>query len=701
MADATEDIVKEALDAFQVAQDAESDNRKRAEEDIEFGRLSCQWPQWARTQRDIDGRPCMTFNKFGPTIRQVINDARMNRPSTTVLPLDSGADKETADVLTGLVRNIETSSDADVAYDTAIEFAASGGFGYWRVNTEYAVNALDEDGIRGLGTSAFDQNIFIRPVPNPFSIYGDPYSQAADSSDWMTAFAVEQITKKQFADRYPDANPVDFSGAEWTEIREPWIIEDTVQIAEFWKREKVIKQAYAIQLPPTEDAPGDTVIMFEEELTKEILSTGIQVIGQPRPVMTFKVTQHLISGVEELKRIDWPGAYIPIVPVYGDEVNLKGKRHFRSLIHDAKDAMMKYNFWSTTATELVALAPKAPYIGEEGAFDVGNDKWQTANNQSHPYLEFKSGKQPPARQPFVGVPAGVLQEALTASDEIKAITGIYDASLGARSNETSGVAIRTRQMEGDVATFHFIDNQTRAIRHSGRVIVDLIPKVYSTPRMIRILGEDGSTEEKPINQPYNVQTGQPMPGAGMSGDMAGMLRIHDVRVGRYDVTVKAGPSFTTRREEAAAQMMDMMKAFGPETGKLFGDLLAKNLDWPGADEIAERLKKMLPPELQDKHGNVPPEIQAQMQQMGQAIQQLQQALQQATSEKDLKARETAVEEYNAATDRMKVVAQFMDPAVFQQILAGLVQDLAVTEASLAPAAQNFPMGSVAPMGQAA
>lgn len=681
-----DDIVKEALDAFDIVQDAESDNRKYAEEDIEFGRLSNQWPDWARRQREAEGRPCLTFNKFGPTIRQVINDARMNRPSTTVLPLDSGADKETADVLTGLVRNIETSSDADVAYDTAIEAAASGGFGYWRINTEYAVNALDEDGIRGLGASAFDQNIFIRAVPNQFSVYGDPYSQAADSSDWMTAFVVEQLTKKQFETRYGDAAQVDFSGAEWTDVREPWVIDDTIQIAEFWKRERIIKQAYAVQLPGSENDPGDTVIMFEEELTKEILSTGIQVIGQPRPVASFKVTQHTISGVEELNKVDWPGAYIPIVPVYGDEVNLKGKRHFRSLIRDAKDAMMKYNFWSTAATELVALAPKAPWVGEEGAFDVGNDKWQTSNNQSHPYLEHKKGTNAPARQPFVGTPAGAIQETLTASDEIKAITGIYDASLGARSNETSGVAIRTRQMEGDVATFHFIDNQTRAIRHSGRIMVDLIPKVYSTPRIIRILGEDGSTDERPINQQY---------------EQDGIQRIHDVRTGRYDVTIKAGPSFTTRREEAASQMMDLIKSFGPEAAKLLGDLVAKNLDLPGADEIAKRLQSLLPPELRDGQGNVPPEMQQQMQQMGQAIQQLQQALAQAQSEKDIKNRETSVEEYNAATDRMKVVAQFMDPAVFQQILAGLIQDLAATEAALAPAATNFPMGSAAPLGQAA
>jgi hypothetical protein len=681
-----DDIVKEALEAFEIVQDAETDNRKHAEDDIEFARLSCQWPDWAKNQRTLEQRPCLTFNKLGPVIRQVINDSRMNRPATSVHPVDGHADKDTAEVLTGLIRNIEASSDADIAYDTAVENAVSGGFGYWKINTEYALNAIDEDGIRSMGESAFDQNLFIRAVPNIFSIYGDPYSQAADSSDWMSAFEVEQITKKQFQDRFKGAEMVDFSAAEWTEVREPWVIDETVQIAAFWKREKVVKQAYAVQLPGSEEMPGDVVVMFEDELKKEpaLLQSGAQVIGQPRPVASFKVTQHMLSGAEELGKIDWPGAYIPIVPVYGDEVNLKGKRHFRSLIRDAREPQMKYNFWSTTATEMVALAPKVPFIGEEGAFDVGNEKWQTANSQSHSYLEHKKGTQPPQRQPFSGVPAGVIQEALNASDEIKAITGIYDASLGARSNETSGVAIRNRQMEGDVATFHFIDNLTRAIRHSGRIMVDLIPKVYSTPRIVRILGEDGSTEERKLNQPYEND---------------GVMRLHDVRTGRYDVTVKAGPGFTTRREEAAAQMMDLIKAFGPETAKLFGDLLAKNLDWPGADEIAERLKKLLPPELRDEQGGLPPEVEAQMKQMAQAIQQLQAALQEAQQNNDMESRKIAVDEYKAVTERFDKMG--MDPAQAPALLMGLAQDIAATETAMAPAAQNFPQEGAAPIGQAA
>ncbi|NBT33665.1 MAG: hypothetical protein EBT13_17665, partial [Rhodobacteraceae bacterium] len=289
----------------------------------------------------------------------------------------------------------------------------------------------------------------------------------------------------------------------------------------------------------------------------------------------------------------------------------------------------------------------------------------------------------PQRQMGPQIPSGMLQEALTASDEIKAITGIYDASLGARSNETSGVAINARKMEGDVATFHFIDNLTRAIRHSGRIMVDLIPKVYSTPRMIRIMGEDGTSEERKINEAYE--------------DIKGHLRLHDVRTGRYDVTVKAGPGFTTKREEAAAQMMELVRSF-PDAAPVIGDLLAKNLDWPGADEIAKRLEKMLPPNIRDE-GEIPPEIQQQMQQMGEAIKQLQAALMEAQNDKDLKSREVAVKEYSAVTARFKEMG--MDPTMMQVLLQGLSQDIAATEALMGTAAQNFPEGSVAPFGQAA
>lgn len=674
-----DDIVKEALEAFQQAQDAESQNRKRALEDIKFARIpGNQWPEEIRKQRMEEKRPCLEIDILGPVLRQIVNDARMNRPSTTIIPVDSKADIDTAEVLTGMVRSIESSSNADIAYDTAVEASASGGFGYWRINVDYANVALDEDGVTALGESAFDKSLFIRTVPNPFSVYGDPDSTELDGSDWMVAHVVESMGRAKFKDKYPGAKETDFDGVLWGGVEAPWRAEKSVQVAEYWKREKVVKTAVAVQ---TQD---DVLIVMADEYEREkdlFAQLGGEVIGE-RPIMSHKVTQYVVNGVEELSRTDWKGSYIPIVPVYGEEVNVEGVRHFFSAINRAKDSQSNFNFWRTASTELVALAPRVPFIGPKGSFDSDHAKWSTANNASHAFIEYDqvAGGVAPQRQPPPPVPTGMMQEALSAADDVKRITGKHEASLGMASNETSGKAIIARQREGDVSTFHFIDNLTRAIRHSGRIMVDLIPKVYSTPRIVRILGEDGTSDEKRINQAYE--------------DAQGKQRIHDVRTGRYDVAVKAGPSFTTRREEAATQMMELVRVF-PDAAPIIGDLLAKNLDWPGADEIAKRLEKMLPPNLKDEQGNIPPEVQQQMQQMAEALQVLQQRLADAESSKDIDARKIAVEEYKAETERMTALQPAMGPGEIQAIVIQTLQDLLGQTELPMPEAQPPMMGQAA------
>ncbi|MFM8821107.1 MAG: portal protein, partial [Phenylobacterium sp.] len=262
-----------------------------------------------------------------------------------------------------------------------------------------------------------------------------------------------------------------------------------------------------------------------------------------RMAKAYKITQRIMTGAEILETNEWQGQYLPIVPVYGEEINIEGKRYFRSLIHNGMDAQRMLNYWRTTATELVALAPRVPFIGEEGAFDA-DPNWVTANTQSHPFLQYARGSNMPQRQPIDGgTAAGAMSEALAASDDIKSTIGMYDASLGARSNETSGKAILARQREGDVSTFHYIDNLSRAIRHAGRVLIDLIPRVYSAPRMVRILGPDGAPALAAVN-----------------GAEGGGSRVFDLSAGRYDLTVRAGPSFASRREEAASQMIELIRA---------------------------------------------------------------------------------------------------------------------------------------------
>lgn len=595
---ADNDDLKEARDDFALAQDAESDNRQTYEDDVEFALDEKQWPDDVAKARAHDQRPCLTISKMKAFIRQVVNDARQNKPAIKVHPADSGADPETAEVINGLIRNIEYTSNADVAYDTAMETAVAGGFGYWRVGLDYAYH------------DSFEMDLRIERVANPLSVYGDPYSTAADSSDWMRAFVVDLMSKRAFEAKYGKTKTLrDWDDASWH--GEGWRVGNDVTVAERWKRvETEVKVSQFLNLANGEmQTYSDEVLQTDEDL-QMLLTAGLLEFKRSRMAQSYKVTQQFMTGAEILgETTDWKGCYIPIVPVYGDEYNIKGKRHFRSLIHSAKDAQRQFNYWRTAATELVALAPKTPWIGRKGTFDSDQERWQTANTSSHAYLEYDG--EPPTRIPLDSGPAaGALQEALNASDDMKAVIGLYDASLGARSNETSGRAIMARQREGDVSTFHFTDNLNRAIRHTGRILIDLIPSVYSGERIIRVMGEDGSPKNVQLGKPYPMtdeKTGQPMQEPTGEVDERGqeimqvVTAMHDLSAGKYDLTVSTGPSFTTRREEAAFQMTEMMRAL-PASAPILGKHLAKNLDWPGADEIAEELEKMgqpqIPPELQ-------------------------------------------------------------------------------------------------------
>lgn len=590
-----DDLLKEAREAFSQCQDAEKDNRQTALDDIRFAREGIQWPDKIAKQREDEGRPCLTINKMPAFIRQVVNDARQNKPSIKVHPADSGADPETAEVMNGLIRNIEYTSNADVAYDTGTESAVSGGFGYWRVTLDYAYD------------DSFDMDLGIGRIANPFSVYGDPNSTAADSSDWDVAFVVDRLTFKQYEREYNGAEKVDWDSSSWTELKgTDWIDDKTVQIAEWWTREKVDRKISLLANPE-----GQVFTYADEDIAKDedlqlLIQNGILQFKQSRTAKSCKVKQRFMSGAQVLEERDWPGRYIPIVPVYGDEFDIEGKRYLRSLVHNGVDPQRMFNYWRSTSTELVALAPKTPFIGPAKAFATDQAKWNTSNRVSHPYIQY-DGQVAPIRLPLdAGPAAGALQEAMNAADDMKATIGLYDASLGAKSNETSGRAILARQREGDVSTFHFIDNMARAIRHTGRILLDLIPKVYTTERVIRVIGEDGSQEEKRINTQGQV------PQKDKKGNV--ILAMHDLTSGKYDLTVTTGPSFTTRREEAAMQMTEMIRAF-PAAAPVVGPHLAKNLDWPGADDIAEELDAI-------KSGQIPEKVQQQMQELGDKVKQL-------------------------------------------------------------------------------
>lgn len=650
------DILKDAKEAFKLAEDAESKNRAAWLDDMRFSRLGEQWPEDMKKKRESEGRPCLTLNRLPSFIRQVTNDARQNKPSIKCHAVDSDASEETAEIINGLIRNIEYTSNADVAYDTALDHAVTGGFGYFRISTDYTSD------------DSFDQDLRIERVVNPLTIYGDPYSREADSSDWNTAFVTEMLSTDEFKRRYPKAQASDWDSSERDA---EWVADEKVRIAEYWTREEVVKNLLKL---------SDGSVMYEDMFVKakDLLDMqGITVVGE-RPTKSHKVTQRIITPSEVLETNGWAGRYIPIVPVFGDELNIEGERHFLSLVRFAKDPQMMFNFWRTASTELVALAPKIPFIGPRGSFNTDSGKWATANTDNHAYIEYDpiAGQAPPQRQPFAGPPAGALQEAANAADDMKSIMGIFDASLGAKSNETSGKAILARQREGDVSTFNYVDNLSRALRHAGRIIVDMIPAVYDLPRIIRVIHEDGKNENITVNAPHQVKPAEKPEDSDQEEQrefLEGVTKLYDLTVGKYDVTVEAGPSFTTKREEAAAQMMQMVQAM-PQTAQMIGDLIAKNLDWPGADEIAKRLKAMLPQQIQGNNPQVM-QMQQQLQHLDGQAKQMAAQLEREKNDKSLEARKLDIDAYGKETDRLKVMGTAMGPEQVQALVVQTLQSL--------------------------
>lgn len=645
MSKTDETDLEEEKEAFTRAMEAADDNRNRFLESIRFSRLGDQWPEKFRQQRELDGKPVITINHQPSFIRQVVNDARQNKPQIVIKPTSGGSTKATANVIGGIVRNIEYQSKANIAYDTAVDNAASGNVGYIRVDIDYEYD------------DSFDKCLRIKPIANPLSVYPDPDDLGADSSNWNSCFVTDLMTKDEFEATYPGEEVSNWEIGNYDGMTAPWRQDDTVLLAESWKREKVKRKIFML---------SNQMIVGEDEYTAGqdyFMAMGIQPVNE-RDSLSMKVTQRIMTGGQILSTNDWVGRYIPVVPCYGEQVIVEGKMQLFSLVHHAMDAQRMFNYFRSNAAELAGLLPRVPYIGEEGAFDVDPEKWNTVNTQNHSFLEVARGKQMPQRQPL-DTSAGVtsLTQAGLASDDMKAIIGLYDASLGHRSNETSGVAINARKHEGDVSTFHFQDNLSRCICHLGTIIVDLIPKVYSERQMVRIIGVDGQESAVKIGQAPPGQPPEPPPVDPLAairqnavgseappvnsdpnmhpngyGDQQGspVEHVYDLGLGKYDVAVDTGPSFTTKREETSKQMQEVFHNF-PQALPYVGDLLVKAMDWPNSEEMAKRLNAMLP---QQVNGGPSPEQQKMMEQAKQQQEQSGKQIQQLTQQSQAMTQQT-------------------------------------------------------------
>ena len=592
-------IHDEALARFELVEDAESEIRKLSLEDINFS-VGEQWPDQIKIERERDGRPCLVINKIPQFIQQITNDQRQNRPSIKVHPVDDNADVETAKIIQGIIRHIENNSNAEVAYDTAFESAARGGFGYFRIVTDY----VDQN--------SFEQEILIKRIRNPFSVFFDPNSQEPDGSDANFAFVVENLTKEEFKEKYPKSKLA--SSAEWESLGTSlpsWMPDGSARVAEYFYKDFKYEDLVLLNT-------GETLL--KSQLPKE-LPEGIEIVKE-RSAKIQTINWVKLNGCEILEKTVWPGSYIPIIPVYGNEIEINGKRILEGIVRNAKDPARMYNYWVSAETEAIALAPRAPYVAAEGQLEGYEQEWESANRRNHSVLTYKAKDingqviGAPQRQAFEPAVQAITQARMLASDDIKATTGIYDAALGSRSNETSGIAINSRKVQAQTSNFHFIDNLSRSLRHAGRILVDLIPKIYDTARTARVIGEDGEQKIVKLNQAF---------------DENGKEIIYDLSVGKYDVTIDVGPSFQSKRQEAVQSMIEVTRAV-PQLMQVAGDLLVKNMDWPGAQELAERIKKTLPPNIlddQSKQKQVDPQVQAQMQQMNQMIDQLTKQLNEA------------------------------------------------------------------------
>jgi hypothetical protein len=566
------DILKQALEDYDAAYQFQRGNIDDANEDLRFRRGRTE-DQWTKEALDMRGdRPCLTINGIPQFIRQVTGDMRQMRPSIKVNPVDSRGDPKTAEVLAGLVRYVENRSFAKHIYTTAADSQVACGIGHWQITSEYA------------GTSTFNQELRIVGIEDSVSVLWDPDSVLPTREDAMFCHVPFDISRRKFEKQYP-GKPVEGFANEMHHAQDGWYTGDSVRVSVYWVKKPIKRSLVLAPDGAIDDITDQTEGFGKAELAEAAAfyqSQGYRFEQRD----SFKVCRYLVTAATVLEGpTEWPGMHIPIIPVLGEEVRIGREVYRHGVVRYARDPQRMVNYYASADAEVVALQPKAPWLATKKQVQNYIDQWETANTQNHSVLMYDvdpAASGPPARiAPPVASQAIQLgkQQAL---EDMKRVIGIYDAGLGAKSNETSGVAINARDRQSDTGTFVYIDNFNMAIQRTGQILLDLIPHIYDTERRIRIIGADGSENLVDINKPQ-IEGGQE-------------TVQHDVTVGAYDVTLDTGPSYATRRQEAQEGMKAFLQAF-PEAAPVIGDLYAKGQDWQYADEIGKRLEAVLPPQI--------------------------------------------------------------------------------------------------------
>lgn len=654
-----EDIVLEAKKRFEMAKEAYSSSRSLAIADTQFAMGDSdnmyQWPQEVANERAAGKRVCLTVNATAQHCNQVLNAIRQNRPACKVTPSDNLAHKEAANVLAGMIRQIQRQSSADDAHDTAAEHATYGGEGFWRVATDWD------------GPDSFAQVIKILPVPNPQLVFIDPTCKLIDKSDAEWGFVFEDITLEQCKREHPNIDPMSWGNEA---AKTGWADKTTVRRAEYFY--STYEADYAVLLHD-----GSTTLA-----SKGIPAGAIEVKRRPTQVRKWKWCKLLGGEDKPIDTTDWPGQYLPIVSVVGKELNVNGEIIRKGLVRDIKDPQRMLNYAYSETVQSLALQNKIPYLAAAESISGYEDIWKSANTDNRAYLPYNAlddegnALPRPERQPPPVLPAAQIQLLQLSTEEMRAASGQQNSNFGIKSEASSGIGIRRLQAQGELATFHFPDNLARALRYEAMILVDLIPKIYDTEQVVQIIGLDGKDEQALLSP--NLQS------AYSETTMEDVKHIFNPLIGKYGVVVDTGPAYATQRQEAADRLGDLAN-HNPAMMQIAGDLIMGSQDWPMADKLAERFRKALPPGLQDKpdgEPDIPPEVQQHLQQADQMAQLAAQHIDDLTKQlEEAKSQEaTAMAEIQGKDQREMLALE----AKYQRELADLQhkRDLALADIEL-------------------
>lgn len=555
---------REAMQEYHDHFDADVDNYNDAHGDLQFC-AGDQWDESIRRAREAQGRPTVTVNRTGQFVQQISGDWRKVAPTVEVIPGDDDADPQIAEILDGKVREIEYHCGAARIYSWGVECAARCGIGHWRLGTRYE-------------PESFDQEVYVERINDPLSVTWDAGATKLDRSDATVCYVSDLITRQEFARRWPGQSVSDFDM--------PHLMRGSTL---YWTDHDLIRIAsrYAVVMKPIKLGMTANGQVFDiTDMDREM----IRFLGVVRERKGEKptITHQVMSGNDWLTDVErFPGKYIPIVPVIGEEIPLEGRTVRHGIVRWMKDPQRLYNLWRSLAMETIGLQPKAPFLVANNAIDGLEAMWARANTANLPYLLYNSdpnlpdGGRPKREMP-PQPPAAMWEEARIASEDMHATSGIYPASLGAKSNETSGRAIEARQRESDTTNYVYFDNANQALQRTGEIMVCLIQEVYDGERTIRVLDREGEQGAVRINQ--------------MVQDVDGPAMVNDITSGKYNVRIKAGPNYATAREQAVEQMRELI-TLNPEIFGLIGDIYVESLNIPGGEKMAERLRNALPPQI--------------------------------------------------------------------------------------------------------